>query len=130
MIRRPPRSTLFPYTTLFRSGNGGGNGDGRVHVGASGPAGGNVGASAGTSAGATPAGSDTPSVPTTDPMRPDIAAGPPTVRQVATAATVGIAVMAMLLGAVGVFLSVQDRLDRRDPKLAPAAIGSDRVLFS
>src|SRR2546427_4983929 len=26
MIRRPPRSTLFPYTTLFRSGLGG---DGR-----------------------------------------------------------------------------------------------------
>src|ERR1041385_9559175 len=30
MIRRPPRSTLFPYTTLFRSGNrgcdSGGNG--------------------------------------------------------------------------------------------------------
>src|SRR5260370_32510941 len=24
MIRRPPRSTLFPYTTLFRSGNGDG----------------------------------------------------------------------------------------------------------
>src|SRR3712207_8612125 len=24
MIRRPPRSTLFPYTTLFRSRNGGG----------------------------------------------------------------------------------------------------------
>src|SRR5256885_9764117 len=23
MIRRPPRSTLFPYTTLFRSGAGG-----------------------------------------------------------------------------------------------------------
>src|SRR2546422_7002317 len=23
MIRRPPRSTLFPYTTLFRSGNRG-----------------------------------------------------------------------------------------------------------
>src|SRR3712207_7821082 len=23
MIRRPPRSTLFPYTTLFRSVNGG-----------------------------------------------------------------------------------------------------------
>src|ERR1039458_7229883 len=22
MIRRPPKSTLFPYTTLFRSGNG------------------------------------------------------------------------------------------------------------
>src|ERR1039458_10683680 len=26
MIRRPPRSTLFPYTTLFRSSGGGGNG--------------------------------------------------------------------------------------------------------
>src|SRR5438105_6341706 len=24
MIRRPPRSTLFPYTTLFRSDSGGG----------------------------------------------------------------------------------------------------------
>src|SRR2546430_8465211 len=24
MIRRPPRSTLFPYTTLFRSDRGGG----------------------------------------------------------------------------------------------------------
>src|SRR3712207_7719012 len=24
MIRRPPRSTLFPYTTLFRSGEGAG----------------------------------------------------------------------------------------------------------
>src|SRR3712207_8608952 len=24
MIRRPPRSTLFPYTTLFRSENGAG----------------------------------------------------------------------------------------------------------
>src|SRR5438270_4023374 len=23
MLRRPPRSTLFPYTTLFRSGQGG-----------------------------------------------------------------------------------------------------------
>src|SRR5690349_22204084 len=26
MIRRPPRSTLFPYTTLFRSGPPGGGG--------------------------------------------------------------------------------------------------------
>src|SRR3712207_9320400 len=26
MIRRPPRSTLFPYTTLFRSGRGAGGG--------------------------------------------------------------------------------------------------------
>src|SRR5260221_9922289 len=28
MIRRPPRSTLFPYTTLFRSKNSGGFLDG------------------------------------------------------------------------------------------------------
>src|SRR3712207_7872589 len=35
MIRRPPRSTLFPYTTLFRSGvEAGGREDGRVPRGA------------------------------------------------------------------------------------------------
>src|SRR6266568_5787918 len=28
MIRRPPRSTLFPYTTLFRSAYGAGSNDG------------------------------------------------------------------------------------------------------
>src|SRR2546427_8861351 len=33
MIRRPPRSTLFPYTTLFRSD---GAGAGRVRAGQSG----------------------------------------------------------------------------------------------
>src|SRR3989442_2888831 len=32
MIRRPPRSTLFPYTTLFRSvSDGGGAGRGGAH---------------------------------------------------------------------------------------------------
>src|SRR5260370_23336145 len=36
MIRRPPRSTLFPYTTLFRS-----NDNGEVHLGQ--PPGGVVG---------------------------------------------------------------------------------------
>src|SRR3712207_7712716 len=30
MIRRPPRSTLFPYTTLFRSGGRRGERHGRV----------------------------------------------------------------------------------------------------
>src|SRR3712207_8015061 len=33
MVRRPPRSTLFPYTTLFRSrtqGRGGSRGPGRL----------------------------------------------------------------------------------------------------
>src|SRR3712207_8611708 len=33
MIRRPPRSTLFPYTTLFRSGLGGIDGEDRNAVG-------------------------------------------------------------------------------------------------
>src|SRR3712207_7739364 len=34
MIRRPPRSTLFPYTTLFRSGQlvGSGTGGHELHV--------------------------------------------------------------------------------------------------
>src|SRR2546430_4413680 len=33
MIRRPPRSTLFPYTTLFRSGiHRGEVGEGAAHV--------------------------------------------------------------------------------------------------
>src|SRR2546430_11613736 len=32
MIRRPPRSTLFPYTTLFRSGAGAGGESLRLHV--------------------------------------------------------------------------------------------------
>src|SRR2546430_7175640 len=36
MIRRPPRSTLFPYTTLFRSRVSGeraaGRGDRRIHL--------------------------------------------------------------------------------------------------
>src|SRR2546429_7589919 len=32
MIRRPPRSTLFPYTTLFRSTNGDGVADVREVV--------------------------------------------------------------------------------------------------
>src|SRR5690242_21306568 len=31
MIRRPPRSTLFPYTTLFRSRQGGVRGQGPAH---------------------------------------------------------------------------------------------------
>src|SRR5688572_31880923 len=40
MFRRPPRSTLFPYTTLFRSQRGGGEarlGEGAVEGDAVGP---------------------------------------------------------------------------------------------
>src|SRR3712207_7664869 len=32
MIRRPPRSTLFPYTTLFRSASAGSSSSGRLLV--------------------------------------------------------------------------------------------------
>src|SRR2546422_7937178 len=32
MIRRPPRSTLFPYTTLFRSPRGGHRDDDNQHL--------------------------------------------------------------------------------------------------
>src|SRR5260370_23597535 len=40
MIRRPPRSTLFPYTTLFRSGRGdGGHGQSLLECGTAGAAG-------------------------------------------------------------------------------------------
>src|SRR5207237_9201530 len=31
LVRRPPRSTLFPYTTLFRSAGVGGDGHDAVH---------------------------------------------------------------------------------------------------
>src|ERR1019366_10798608 len=37
MIRRPPRSTLFPYTTLFRSLRGPSSGIDRCHASSSGP---------------------------------------------------------------------------------------------
>src|SRR2546430_6999047 len=39
MIRRPPRSTLFPYTTLFRSGRTARTGDRRSSRGSSSGAG-------------------------------------------------------------------------------------------
>src|SRR5947209_14642745 len=39
MIRRPPRSTLFPYTTLFRSCNGRGRKVERVKISVDVPAG-------------------------------------------------------------------------------------------
>src|SRR5256885_4240992 len=38
MIRRPPRSTLFPYTTLFRSHAAGAGGSARRNRGAGAPA--------------------------------------------------------------------------------------------
>ena len=42
----------------------------------------------------------------------------------------GLVVMLVLLGLAGGFVSFQHTLDRRDPKLAPGALGSDRVPFA
>jgi hypothetical protein len=102
-------------------GNGG-NGGGRAHA-RSGTAGAGVHASVATGT--------EPLTPTTgEAGTTDRGALPPTVGQVAARVIGGIAVMALLLGAVAAFLSLQDRLDRGDPKLVPAAIGSDRVRFT
>src|SRR5438552_11994713 len=46
MMRSPPRSTLFPYTTLFRSGVRGAGGGGAVGGGAAARPEGRVGAGA------------------------------------------------------------------------------------
>src|SRR5688572_32753322 len=44
LMRRPPSSTLFPYTTLFRSGSGAGGGGGGGAVGFGGGGNGSDGA--------------------------------------------------------------------------------------
>jgi hypothetical protein len=120
-------------------GNGGG-GDGH-HTGKGGTGHGNVGNGGGrahTRSGTAGAGVHASVATGTEPLTPttgeagttDRGALPPTVGQVAARVIGGIAVMALLLGAVAAFLSLQDRLDRGDPKLVPAAIGSDRVRFT
>lgn len=58
----------------------------------------------------------------------------PTLRDRVTAAVAAaarsIAVVLVLLGVAIGFVLVQDRLDRKDPKLALAPVGSDVVLFA
>jgi hypothetical protein len=117
------------------NGGGGGHGSGHHTGNATGAhdngmgVGANVSASAG---GSIPAGTTVPGsagLPPTDPSSRDRGSAP-TIAQVAAGVSTGIAMMALLLGAVATFLSVQDRVDRRDPKLVAAAIGSDRVLFT
>ncbi len=99
-------------------GSGGGRGGGHV--------GGSTGIPAATNASTPGIGPVPPGSLTTD----QDSDHRPTIAQVAAGVAGGIAVMALLLGAVGLFLSVQDRMDRRDPKLLPASIGSDRVQFT
>jgi len=119
---------------------GGANGDrpGGSSASGHGPHGG-VGASGradGAAAGAgptpiAPTGSTEPGGPAVDlSSHPSDRASSPTIGAVAAGVIGGIALMAVLLGAVVAFLSFQDRIDRRDPKLAMAAIGSDRVSFA
>ncbi len=117
-------------------GGGGSNGSGhdpnRNHDGvgsAGGRDGGHVGGSTGipaTTNASTPAVAPVPGSLATDSNREDRS----TIARVTPAVVGGIAVMALLLGAIALFLSVQDRMDRRDPKLLPASIGSDRVQFT
>ncbi len=74
---------------------------------------------------------DEPGVPAVDPSSQPSDRGPlPTIVAVAAGVIGGVALMAVLLGAVVAFLAIQDRIDRRDPKLAMAAVGSDRVSFA
>jgi hypothetical protein len=121
------------------SGGGGGGGNGSGHdpngnhngVGSGGGrGGGHVGGSTGipTATNASTPGAFTapPGSLTTDQDRDPRS----TIARVTPAVVGGIAVMALLLGAVALFLTVQDRMDRRDPKLLPASIGSDRVQFT
>ena len=58
-----------------------------------------------------------------------VASGGPTVGTALVRTAAGMAVMLILLGLVTGFVSFQHALDRRDPKLAPATLGSDRVPF-
>lgn len=90
----------------------------------------NVGASAGFSATANETDPVSLGVPPIDlSSHPTARGSSPTIAQVAPGVISGVALMALLLGAVVAFLAVQDRVDRRDRKLVPASIGSDRVRF-
>ena len=53
----------------------------------------------------------------------------PTVGIALVRTVAGVAVLLMLLGLLAGFVSFQQALDRRDPKLAPDTLGSDRVPF-
>jgi hypothetical protein len=101
---------------------------GRTHLGAGA---GHTGTWAGVTVGATTGLNGRSTAPPTDPSaNAENPVSSSTIGQVATGVIRGAAVMALLLSAVAAFLAVQDRLDRRDPKLAPAMIGSDRVRFA
>ena len=108
------------------SGEGHVSGTGSVSRGGGSTVSGSAGGSATT--GAADPGSLT--APLTNLSQANARGTSPTAGQVAAVVIEGLAVMALLLGAVAVFLTVQDRVDRRDPKLVPVSIGSDRVPFT
>jgi hypothetical protein len=132
---------ITPPTGGGDGGNGGGgsgdrpdgsNGSGHhphASAGASRPAGG--AARGGGRLPVSPSEGDEPGVPGVDPSSdPSGRESSPTFGAVAAGVIGGVALMAVLLGAVVAFLAFQDRIDRRDPKLALAAVGSDRVSFT
>lgn len=110
--------------------NGPGSTNGGQHNGAgSGRGGGHVG-SVGASATSNPTGPASGFQGITPVGPQDRGTASTFAQQVATGIVAGAALMALLLGGVAAFLTIQDRLDRRDPKLLPASIGSDRVQFT
>ena len=125
-------------------GNGGGSGGGGGGGGSNGsghdPNGNHNGVGSGGGRGGRHVGGSTGIPAATNASTPGAALAPvtdqndgdprSTIARVTPAVVGGIAVMALLLGAVALFLSVQGRMDRRDPKLLPASIGSDRVQFT
>ena len=125
-------------TTSPGGGGGSDPGNGGGHPGSGGHSGGNGGRHDGvqptTSAGVGSPTSAPGSASSTAPPRdaaPDRSGNSvPTISRVAAGVLGGAAVMAFLVGAIAVFLMVQDRLDRRDPKLLPVSLGSDRVQFA
>lgn len=49
--------------------------------------------------------------------------------QAVTQAAVGATLLILVIGLIVGFVLVQDRIDARDPRLAPSSFGSDRVAF-
>jgi hypothetical protein len=68
------------------------------------------------------------STPAFDVQRHEASAGG-TLAPFAARVTAGAALLLTLVGMVFGFVLVQERIDRRDPRLAPTSFGSDRIAF-
>ena len=114
-------------------GNGGGHGGSGKHPRAHGHQQQGTRPTKAIAGGSPSAGSTTPNsgAPTTGAASDrNVRDTPFTISRVAAGVIGGVAVMGFLAGAIAIFLMVQDRLDRRDPKLLSTSLGSDRVQFT